>query len=160
MNDFVGTVVRFANVVGAHQTHGVAYDFIRRLAYDPTQLKILGDGRQTKPYIHTDDIISALRMLEEKQVEGYDVFNVGSEDHLTVTEIADIIVDKMNLSQVKYNYTGGARGWKADVPVYQLNTNKLRRIGWSNKLNSRQAVEASVTGMISDVEKGNITPAP
>ena len=160
MYDFVGTVVRFANVVGGQQTHGVAYDFIRRLAHDPTQLKIYGNGQQTKPYVHTQDIIAALRMLESAQAENFDVFNVGSEDHVTVTEIADIIVREMNLSNVTYNYTGGARGWKADVPVYQLNSNKIRSMGWQNKLSSREAVEASVRAMIRDVKEGNITAAP
>jgi len=160
MFDMVGTVVRFANVVGAHQTHGVAHDFIKRLAYDPTQLKIFGDGQQSKPYIHTEDIIAALRMLEEQQTEGYDVFNVGSEDHLTVEQIADIIVEKMRLTDVKYNFTGGARGWKADVPIYRLDTSKIRGRGWSNVRNSRGAVEASVEAMLEDVKNGNITPAP
>ena len=40
-----------ANVVGPHQTHGVAYDFLRRLANDPTRLKIFGDGRQTRDFV-------------------------------------------------------------------------------------------------------------
>ena len=44
MFDVHGTAFRFANVVGPRQTHGVAYDFVRRLLNDPTQLAMLGDG--------------------------------------------------------------------------------------------------------------------
>ena len=43
---------RFGNVVGARQTHGVAYDFILRLRKNAKKLTILGDGSQSKPYVH------------------------------------------------------------------------------------------------------------
>ncbi|NCC51483.1 MAG: NAD-dependent epimerase/dehydratase family protein [Spartobacteria bacterium] len=154
MFDMTGTVLRFANVVGPNQTHGVAHDFIMRLRRDPAQLKIFGDGTQCKPYIFIDDVIAAFRMMEEKQTGGYDVFNVGTPDHLTVTEIADIVCERMGLKGVAYNYTGGSRGWKADVPYYQLNTDKVRSWGWNNRRNSREAVEASVDAMLEAVASG------
>ena len=125
MFEITGTVFRFANVVGPHQTHGVAYDFIHRLAQDPTQLKIFGDGTQSKPYVHIDDILNAFLLMETTQASGYDVFNVGTQDHLTVREIADIVCERMGLNNVQYMFTGGSRGWKADVPVYRLNTDKF-----------------------------------
>ncbi len=156
MFEITGIVVRFANVVGPHQTHGVAYDFIRRLSSNPSELKIFGDGKQTKPYIHVYDILQALRILELKFNSNFNVFNVGSSDYLTVKEIADLVVNKMGLKDVKYKFTGGSRGWKADVPVYQLDTSKIRDIGWNNKLNSYEAVEHSVDSMLIDVKKGNI----
>ncbi len=158
MFDMTGTVFRFANVVGPNQTHGVAYDFIRRLAKDPTQLKIFGDGTQSKPYIHVEDVLAAFRLMETRQAGGYDVFNVGSQDFLTVREIADIVCERMGLKGVKYNFTGGSRGWKADVPVYRLNTNKVRAQGWQNRRNSREAVVAAVDSILVEIKSGRITP--
>jgi len=151
-----GTVLRFANVVGPHQTHGVAYDFIRRLAIDPKTLKIYGDGSQSKPYIYIDDVLAAFELMEENSENNYDVFNVGTEDYLTVHEIADIVCECMGLKDVKYQFTGGARGWKADVPVYRLNTNKIRSIGWSSKFNSREAIIKSILSMLVDLREGLI----
>jgi UDP-glucose 4-epimerase len=159
MFDKIGTVFRFANVVGPHQTHGVAYDFIRRLAKDPKRLLIYGDGSQSKPYIHIEDVLAAFRLMEKAQAKGYDVFNVGSQDHLTVREIADIVVQRMGLKNVTFEFTGGARGWKADVPVYRLATEKIRSRGWSNRRNSREAVVAAVDAMLDDLKEGNIQPA-
>jgi UDP-glucose 4-epimerase len=155
-----GSVLRFANVVGPHQTHGVAYDFIRRLLKDKNRLLIYGDGRQSKPYIFIDDVLDAFMLIEHEQTAGYDIFNVGTADYLTVTQIAGIISDKMKLKNVVFDYTGGARGWKADVPVYRLNTDKIRSQGWQNRLNSRQAVEAAVAAMLEDARLGKIAPAP
>lgn len=158
MFDMTATVFRFANVVGPMQTHGVAYDFLRRLAKAPSRLKIFGDGTQSKPYIHIDDVLAAFALMEERQSEGYDVFNVGTPDHLTVREIADIVCERMKLSGVRYDFTGGSRGWKADVPVYRLDTAKIRALGWANRRNSAQAVTAAVDSMIEDLRAGRIVP--
>ena len=61
---------RFANVVGPRQTHGVGYDFVRRLRADPTRLRILGDGTQSKSYIHVDDILDAVLLATDPDREG------------------------------------------------------------------------------------------
>ncbi len=159
MFDMTGTVFRFANVVGPHQTHGVAYDFIRRLAKDPAKLLIYGDGKQSKPYIYIEDVLAAFRLMEGKQTKGYDVFNVGSDNYLTVTEVAEIVVERMKLANVRFDYTGGVRGWKADVPVYRLKTDKIRGQGWSNRRSSREAVAAAVDAMLNDLKRGDIKPA-
>ena len=154
MFDMVGTVFRFANVVGPHMTHGVSHDFTRRLHADPTHLQILGDGKQSKPYVHADDVVAAMLFLQQQQTSGYAYYNVGSEDHLLVREIADIVVAEMGLKNVKYEYTGGSRGWRADVPVYRLDTSKIRRLGWKNKLNSREAVVAAVRALLGEIAAG------
>jgi UDP-glucose 4-epimerase len=160
MFDLEGVVFRFANVVGPRQTHGVAYDFIRRLAANPKRLKIFGDGTQSKPYIHVDDVVGAFLMMERNPAPGYRYFNVASEDFLTVNEIADLICECMGLTDVTYDYTGGSRGWKADVPLYRLDTRKIRALGWQNELDSRDAVRASIESMLADVKAGRITPDP
>jgi UDP-glucose 4-epimerase len=154
MFDMVGTVFRFANVVGPHMTHGVSHDFTRRLHADPTHLQILGDGNQSKPYVHADDVVAAMLFLQQQQTSGYAYYNVGSEDHLLVREIADIVVAEMRLQNVKYEYTGGTRGWRADVPVYRLDTSKIRRLGWKNKRNSREAVVAAVRALLGEIASG------
>ncbi|NBV85190.1 MAG: NAD-dependent epimerase/dehydratase family protein [Verrucomicrobia bacterium] len=159
MFEMHGMVFRFANVVGPQQTHGVAYDFLRRLAKDPGSLKILGDGTQDKPYIHISDVLDAFLLIETESLGGYEYHNVASQDSLTVREIADIVCNSMDLKNVPYHFTGGNRGWKADVPFYRLDTSKIRRRGWANKMNSREAVTDSVRSMVEDIRAGRIPPA-
>jgi UDP-glucose 4-epimerase len=154
MFDMIGTVFRFANVVGPHMTHGVSHDFARRLHADPSYLQILGDGMQSKPYVHTDDVVAAMLFLQSHQGEGYACYNVGSDDQLLVRDIATIIEAEMGLVNVRREYTGGARGWRADVPVYRLDTTKIRRLGWSNKMNSREAVVAAVRALLAEISAG------
>lgn len=160
MFDLQGIVFRFANVVGPQQTHGVAYDFLCRLAKDPSQLLIYGDGTQSKPYIHVDDVLDAFLLITGRDDRpGYQYYNVASEDFLTVSEIADLVVERMGLAGVRYNYTGGSRGWKADVPLYRLDTAKIRAQGWANRRSSRAAVTAAVDSMLADLRAGRIRPA-
>ena len=147
MFDMNAAAFRFANVVGPNQTHGVGYDFLRKLREDPTQLTILGDGTQSKSYIYIDDIVDALRTVEKKALNGYNYYNVATLDHMTVTEIADIVVEIMGLENVQYRYTGGDRGWKGDVPIVRLDSQKLRHLGWSNQYTSAQAIRMSVQNM-------------
>lgn len=147
MFDMDAGAFRFANVVGPNQTHGVGYDFLNRLAENPGQLRILGDGRQSKSYIYIDDIVDALRLVEKKALHGYSYYNVATLDHITVTEIADAAVRTMGLDGVEYQYTGGDRGWKGDVPVVRLDSQKIRELGWNNQYTTCQAIEMSLTSM-------------
>ena len=147
MFGLTASAFRFANVVGPHQTHGVGYDFIRRLKKDPRVLSILGDGTQSKSYIYVDDVVRAMRLLEKKGAAGFSYFNVGTLDAITVTEIADIVCEVLGLKDVVYQYAGGSRGWKGDVPVVRLNSEKIRTLGWANAYSAREAITRSVTLM-------------
>ena len=159
MFGFTGLILRFANVVGPKQTHGVAYDFLRKLLLNPSELNILGDGSQKKPYIHVDDVIECFLMMDNLTsgaVNGFEYYNVASNDFLTVNEIADLACEKLGAVGTNYIYSGGTRGWKADVPHYSLDTTKLRNQGWNVKRNSSQAVGAAMESMIEDIKLGLI----
>lgn len=143
-------VCRFANVVGDQQTHGVAYDFIRRLRKDPTHLRILGDGTQSKSYIHVDDIVSGLQYFIGRAQGPYTYYHLATEDYLTVTEIADLVAEEMHLKNVEYQYTGGDRGWKGDVPIVRFDLSKAHGDGWRAKRNARQAMRAAIQHMIEE----------
>ncbi len=147
-------VFRFANVVGARQTHGVTYDFVRRLLDDPARLRILGDGSQSKSYIHVSDVVSAMLTLTDLGWEGFDVFNAGTGDYLTVTEIADLVVERMHLLDVDYEYTGGSRGWKGDVPIVRFNSEKLLTLGWCCRHSSTEALLDSIDANLAEAAQG------
>lgn len=142
--------LRFANVVGRYQTHGVCYDFVRRLLENPHELTILGDGKQSKSYIGISDAVAALRIAVKKAPDGFSRYNVATSDNVTVTEIADIVVEVMGLKGVKYHYTDGRRGWKGDVPVVRLDSAKIGKLGWKNAHTSREALCESAKAIYED----------
>lgn len=153
MFDFHACSFRFANVVGPRQTHGVGYDFVRRLKKDPARLRILGDGTQSKSYIHVDDVLNAVLSANEKSRQRYDVFNVATGDYISVREIADLAVEVCGLEPglVNYEFTGGDRGWKGDVPVVRFDSSKIERLGWKCGRSSSQAIRDSMTSMLKEI---------
>lgn len=154
-------VYRFGNVVGAHQTHGVGYDFVRRLLDDPSTLTILGNGSQSKPYIHVDDVVGAMMIADDRATSAFAVYNVAPEDHLSVREIADLAVETVlgAGARVEYKFGSEDRGWKGDVPVVRLNTERIRSLGWTNKRSGRQAMKAALESMTREARDGRFGAA-
>jgi UDP-glucose 4-epimerase len=146
-------IYRFANIVGERGTHGVIVDFIRKLRENPTELEILGSGRQKKSYLEVKDCVEAMLHCVNTSNELVNVFNIGSEDSIDVTEIADAVVREMGLSNVRYCYTGGTdgRGWKGDVRVMQLSIERVMKTGWKPKTGSAGAIEAAVKALLRDM---------
>ncbi len=151
MFDLSGCVFRFGNVVGPRQTHGVGYDFVRRLAADPSRLVILGDGRQSKSYIHVEDVVAAVLTAERLCERRFEAFNVATGDYITVAEIAGLAAECLGLkSPPRFEFTGGDRGWKGDVPIVRLNTDRIRGLGWRCRRTSREALRDAMRAMIAD----------
>jgi UDP-glucose 4-epimerase len=157
MFNLTARVFRFGNVVGPRQTHGVGFDFLRQLLKDPLKLRILGDGTQSKSYIHVRDVVKAVLLTATLKTERFAVFNVAT-DYITVTEIAHLAVEcaGLNPRDVTFEYTGGNRGWKGDVPIVRLNTDRIRRLGWSSASGSRDALRDSMMSMLSDLRTGRL----
>lgn len=155
MFDIKVTAFRFANVVGRNQTHGVGYDFINKLVSNPRELFILGDGTQTKPYIHVTDVVSAVLKTQNTPGRIFDVFNVSTNDQISVNEIAEIVIEQLNIPResIRLKYSGGSRGWSGDVPQVVLNSNKIRKMGWLPKHNSKSAMTLSIVELSKRILK-------
>lgn len=142
---------RFGNVVGPRQTHGVGFDFLSRLRSAPDRLQVLGDGYQSKSYIYVDDVVDAVLLANDEVTSAYEVFNVATLDYTTVREIAEAAISVLGLSgRTAIDYQESDRGWKGDVPVVRLNSGRIRALGWSNGLTSRDAIRSSLEAMAAD----------
>jgi len=162
-----GCAFRFGNVVGPRQTHGVGFDFARRLldaqqarasGGAPIVLKILGDGQQSKSYVHVSDIVRSVLTAHERTEAPFAAYNVATGDYITVTEIAALAVECVGLARadVAFEYTGGDRGWKGDVPIVRLATSRIRALGWNNDMGSREALRQSMLSMIPEMKAGRM----
>lgn len=144
MNDFNVLIFRFPNVIGPGLTHGVIFDFINKLKKNPMELEILGDGTQCKPYLYVIDLVDAIYEFSQKDRRGVDIYNIGVQDATTVKEIADLVCERMGLTNVKYKYTGGNVGWKGDVPSFQYDLSKIHGTGWKPEHNSNESVRETL----------------
>lgn len=137
------TVLRMANIIGKYSTHGVIYDFLLKLKNDKSKLIILGDGKQNKSYLHIDDLISAFFIILKKQKKTYEVFNVATDELITVNKISKIMTEILKINP-KILHTGGSIGWKGDVPFIKLSNAKIKKIGWKNNYSTVEAVKKTI----------------
>ncbi|MDI9364556.1 MAG: NAD-dependent epimerase/dehydratase family protein [Flavobacterium sp.] len=145
---------RFPNVVGGRSTHGIIYDFLRKLKADSEKLIVLGNGTQEKSYLHVSDLVNGILFCKEKYAERYNTFNVGGLDSINVKRIAEIVIEETKSKQ-SIHFTGGDRGWIGDVPKVKYNTNKIKNSGWQPALNSEMAIRTTVRELIKEAENDN-----
>lgn len=153
MNDFEALIFRFPNVIGPRLTHGVIYDFMKKLEKDQKKLQILGDGNQTKPYMHINDLIRGIIMFMNTNTTGVSLYNIGVDSETSVKKIADILCEEANLKNVVYEFTGGSGGWKGDVPRFRYNLDKIHSNGWKAFYTSDEAVRMTINHILSVARK-------
>ncbi len=158
MSGLSGCIFRFGNVVGPRQTHGVGFDFVRRLLKEPGMLEILGDGTQSKSYIHVSDVVDAVLLANEKCPKNFEAYNVATGDYVSVREIAELALEVLQLPPggTRFVFTGGPRGWKGDVPVVRLDIRRICALGWTCRRSTREALRSSMAEMVDDARAGRL----
>jgi UDP-glucose 4-epimerase len=61
-----------------------------------------------------------------------------------------MVVEEMGLNEVSFKYTGGKRGWKGDVPRFQLDTGKMNKLGWNERYTSDEAVKKAIKEILNN----------
>ena len=117
---FKSSIFRFVSWTGQGYSHGVIYDFVKKLLKNPLKLEILGDGKQIKSYLDVNDGIDGVLNISAKQSQNSEVFNLGHDEIMNVNNLADIVCHEMNLKNTEYIYSGGKRGWVGDSPIVHL----------------------------------------
>lgn len=136
-------VFRFVSILGPRYTHGHVYDFAKKLQVDKTKLPVLGNGKQLKSYLHINDLMNGLWLVLNKNETGYNIYNIGHDDAITVNESIGYITKFLKLNPERI-YSGGERGWVGDNPRIQLDTTKLKKLGWRTQYSLEQAVHDTI----------------
>jgi UDP-glucose 4-epimerase len=110
---FESTCLRYFNVYGPRQSKGSQYsgvitEFIERLLRNRS-LHVHGDGKQSRDFIHVDDVVEAnMLVLESKKALGGS-FNVGTGKSTSINELLTMLL-KMIESNAKIVHTKPRRG--------------------------------------------------
>lgn len=146
-------IFRFGNVIGKRMTHGVIFDFIHKLRANPVELLIKGDGRQEKNYFLVEECIDgmgwAFRNIPMTSEKPGDIFNLGTSSVSKVTDIAEMIIAEMELSNTKVAIEGTKRAWPGDQPRVHITVERMRRLGWTARHTSDEAVRIAVRRMLN-----------
>ncbi|MGP8158149.1 MAG: NAD-dependent epimerase/dehydratase family protein [Thermoplasmata archaeon] len=140
-------IFRFANIIGPNMTHGILPDFFDKLRRDPTRLEILGDGRQSKSYLRTEDCVAGMLLATGRSHDRVNLFNLGTADQISAREIGEKVVAAHG-HHAHIEYTGGERGWSGDVPVQLLSIRRMQALGWEPRWTSAQAVDRAIEELV------------
>ncbi len=147
---FKSTIFRFVSWIGNGYSHGVIYDFVKKLLNDNSKLKILGDGKQVKSYLDVRDGVEGVINISNRNKLSSAIFNLGHFQTMEVKDLADIVCEEMNLFSVKYEFTGGKRGWIGDSPLVHLDTSKANEYGWRPNISIEDGIRSTVRFLLSE----------
>ena len=89
------TVVRFFNTVGPRQTgrYGMVLPNFAAQALTGEPITVYGDGTQSRCFGHVQDAVEALLRLLATPASVGGVFNVGSDEEVTILRLAEMVRD-------------------------------------------------------------------
>lgn len=145
-------IFRFVSFMGPRYTHGVIFDFMKKLLQNSASLEILGDGSQRKSYLHVSDGIRAILTAIEKADNKTNIFNLGNREWINVVDLADIVISTMGIQNVEYSFTGGKRGWKGDTPFVHLDIERISKLGWEPKYTVEETIIDTVRYLLKNKE--------
>lgn len=146
-DDLQVVIFRFVSWTGPHYSHGVVRDFCGKLRETPGRLFILGDGTQRKSFLDVRDGIRGLLHAADHGTGRVQIYNVGHDEWLNVNDVARIVVDALGLRDVRFEYSGGERGWKGDSPFVLLDTSRLKALGWAPAISIEQSIRDTVASL-------------
>lgn len=141
-------IFRFVSWIGERYSHGVIFDFVKKLQKNPKELEILGDGNQKKSYLYVKDGVDGIFFALQKFNEKKNLFNLGHREYISVTRLADIVCEELGLNNVHYIFSGGSRGWLGDSPFVHLDITKLTKLGWQPKISIEEGVRRTVNYLL------------
>lgn len=149
---FRSVAARLSNIVGPGLRRGILYDLVAHLGQDPTQVRVLGDGRQSRSYVHVDDCVAALRLAARECLAPFDVVNVCNHDVASAATAAEIVREEYpGPGRPEVVFGGGRQGWAGDVPTLEVKPARLTAWGWNPALSSADAIRATVRALFEEV---------
>jgi UDP-glucose 4-epimerase len=138
-------VARLFNVAGTgddHLTKGHAIaDLVRKFKNcGGKPVGLVGDGQQTRNFVHGEDVAEALYLIATKSLPGQ-IYNVGSHNNIKIADLAHRIAIKFGMFNGMYKVSAN--------PAYNINTSipniyKLEKLGYSPKWDIDRILDEAV----------------
>jgi UDP-glucose 4-epimerase len=141
------TIVRLFNTVGPRQVgmYGMVLPRFVEAARSGEPLQVYGDGTQTRCFCHVSDVVDALIRLSETPAARGSVFNLGSDEEISINELAQRVISltgsTSRIEHVPYEVAYGQRF--DDLPRRVPKLGKIRAaIGFQPRFSLEQIIRA------------------
>jgi GDP-D-mannose 3', 5'-epimerase len=154
-------IVRFHNIYGPYGTYDggrekVPAALCRKVAMAERggEIEIWGDGKQTRSFCYVDDCVQGIYRL--MQSDHREPLNLGSEDMVTVNELAGMIIALSGKSGLTLRHVDGPQG----VRGRNSDNRQLRKVlGWEPSVTLSQGIGPTYRWIEKQVESRRPRPA-
>ncbi len=140
------SIVRFFNTVGPRQVgnYGMVLPRFVNSALSNEPLSVYGSGDQIRCFCHVEDAVKALLLVMDSSKAVGEVFNVGSNQQISIMELAKKVIEvtgsSSSIEKIDYDkaYSAGFEDMQLRVP----DISKIKQIlGWVPKINLDQIIK-------------------
>lgn len=124
-------IVRLFNTVGPRQTgaYGMVVPRFIEQSLNNKTITVYGTGKQTRCFVHVKDVVVALvKLMEEPKAVG-EVFNIGSQEEISIEQLAKEII-RITKSRSKIEYIPYEKAYEEGFEDMQ------RRVPDTKKINN------------------------
>ncbi|HZN14489.1 MAG TPA: NAD-dependent epimerase/dehydratase family protein [Acidimicrobiales bacterium] len=152
------TVVRLFNTVGPRQSpaYGMVIPTLVRQAVKNEPLTVFGDGDQLRCFCHVTDVVDALQRLLDNDKSIGEVFNVGSQEQISIYDVAKRIIETAGSSSeivlIRYEdaYEEGFEDMRRGAP----STDKLNALtGWTPTRTLQDILDETIAEARAELQK-------
>ena len=140
------SIVRFFNTVGPRQVgqYGMVLPRFVNAALINEPLSVYGSGDQIRCFCHVEDAVKALLLVMDSDKAVGEVFNVGSNQQISVMELAKKVIEitgsRSSIEKIAYEkaYPEGFEDMQMRVP----DISKIKQVlGWTPEINLDQIIK-------------------
>jgi len=136
--------LRYFTVYGPRQRPDMAFHRFIRAIVEENEVRIFGDGEQTRDFTYVDDVVEATFRAGVMSLDGK-VFNIGGGSRVTVNyviEILEEILGRKALRRYEDAKPGDMRHTAADITLAE------KMLGYRPRVSLREGLEKQVRWMV------------
>ncbi|MBI4353877.1 MAG: GDP-mannose 4,6-dehydratase [Candidatus Omnitrophica bacterium] len=158
-------IVRLFNTVGPRQSgaYGMVIPRFVSQALKGEPLMVHGSGKQSRCFLHVTDVVNALvKLIDHPKAVG-DVFNLGSQEEVTIEALATLVIRLTNSSSriVRVPYEEAYEEGFEDMPRRVPDTSKVRElIGFRPTMHLEEIIQSVVESMRQPLPTPAKPPSP
>lgn len=152
------TIVRLFNTVGPRQTgqYGMVIPSMITSALKDNSIKVFGDGSQSRCFCHVSDVVGALYKLISIESTIGKVYNVGSQQEISILKLAEAIkskLEKMKFKNINIQKIPYSEAYEAGFEDMQRRMPDLTRIKAAIGFNPTKNLDNILDDVINEKTK-------
>ena len=120
----------------SHVLPGMISKFHKAKLNNSKFVELWGDGTPLREFLHVNDLSKALFFASSRKLND-SIYNVGSEDEVSIKDLADLISKKIGFK--------GDIIWNKDfpngTPRKKLDSSKLNKLGWNPQIRLSEGID-------------------